>query len=119
MGQVLPEKLHFAIVDEADSILIDESRNPMIISIPLAVNAGHVKLVDRVGLGEIRDCFPEGTIRTSRSFLQPLALVPAHSAGQQQSAHMQTIVCVLFVTFSRLFYSIMSLLIVVVHGKPL
>ncbi|PNG98983.1 Protein translocase subunit SecA, partial [Tetrabaena socialis] len=26
------EKFHFAIVDEVDSILIDESRNPMIIS---------------------------------------------------------------------------------------
>ncbi|KAF5842425.1 SecA DEAD-like domain-containing protein [Dunaliella salina] len=45
---VLPERLHFAIVDEADSILIDESRNPMIISLPLAVNTDNVVLIDKI-----------------------------------------------------------------------
>lgn len=45
---VLPEHLHFAIVDEADSILIDESRNPMIISLPMAVNTDNVMLIDKI-----------------------------------------------------------------------
>ncbi|KAL6754297.1 SecA DEAD-like domain-containing protein [Haematococcus lacustris] len=45
---MLPARLHYAIVDEADSILIDESRNPMIISLPVAQNAGAVLLVDKV-----------------------------------------------------------------------
>lgn len=48
LAQVLPERLHYAIVDEADSILIDESRNPMIISLPVAVNAENVMLADKV-----------------------------------------------------------------------
>lgn len=47
--QVLPDQLHYAIVDEADSILIDESRNPMIISLPVAVNTTNVALTDKVG----------------------------------------------------------------------
>lgn len=46
--QVLPDSLHYAIVDEADSILIDESRNPMIISLPMAVNTDNVVLIDKV-----------------------------------------------------------------------
>jgi preprotein translocase subunit SecA len=45
---VLPPRLHYAIIDEADSILIDESRNPMIISLPVNENAKAVKLVDKV-----------------------------------------------------------------------
>lgn len=36
-------------MDEADSILIDESRNPLIISLPLAQNERNVRLVDKVG----------------------------------------------------------------------
>lgn len=46
--QVLPQNLGFAIVDEADSILIDESRNPMIISQPRGGAAGLVIAVDAV-----------------------------------------------------------------------
>lgn len=45
---MLPDKLHYAIVDEADSILIDESRNPMITSLPMTVNEDNVKLTDKV-----------------------------------------------------------------------
>ncbi|KAI8472415.1 MAG: SecA DEAD-like domain-containing protein [Monoraphidium minutum] len=45
---MLPESLHYAIVDEADSILIDESRNPMILSQPLYDTAAYVGAVDRV-----------------------------------------------------------------------
>lgn len=57
--QMLPERLNFAIVDEADSILIDESRNPMILSQPLYDTAPYVAVVDRVrtaGLS-LLDCF--------------------------------------------------------------
>jgi hypothetical protein len=46
--QMLPESLAFAVVDEADSILIDESRNPMILSSPLYDTAAYVTVVDRV-----------------------------------------------------------------------
>lgn len=45
---MLPARLGFAIVDEADSILIDESRNPMIISQPRGDNSSMVVLVDKV-----------------------------------------------------------------------
>ena len=37
------------MVDEVDSVLIDESRNPMIISTSVAQNEEVVKLVDLVG----------------------------------------------------------------------
>lgn len=46
--QMLPESLNYAIVDEADSILIDESRNPMILSQPLYDTAQYVVVVDKV-----------------------------------------------------------------------
>ena len=42
------DELAFAVVDEADSILIDESRNPMIISSQGAYDQGLVVLVDKV-----------------------------------------------------------------------
>lgn len=51
--QMLPESLNFAIVDEADSILIDESRNPMILSQPLYDTAQYVVVVDRVSGGHL------------------------------------------------------------------
>eukprot|EP00879_Flechtneria_rotunda_P006052 GHRR01006365.1.p1 GENE.GHRR01006365.1~~GHRR01006365.1.p1 ORF type:complete len:696 (+),score=226.05 GHRR01006365.1:193-2088(+) len=44
---MLPDVLGFAIVDEVDSILIDESRNPMIISQPRGDNGHLVLTVDR------------------------------------------------------------------------
>lgn len=44
---MLPESLGFAVVDEVDSILIDESRNPMIISQPRGDNGGLVATVDK------------------------------------------------------------------------
>jgi preprotein translocase subunit SecA len=46
---MLPDQLGFAIVDEVDSILIDESRNPMIISQPRGDNGQLVITVDKVG----------------------------------------------------------------------
>jgi hypothetical protein len=48
---VLPDVLGFAIVDEVDSILIDESRNPMIISQPRSDNGSLVATVDGVSMG--------------------------------------------------------------------
>jgi hypothetical protein len=48
---VLPDVLGFAIVDEVDSILIDESRNPMIISQPRSDNGTLVATVDGVSTG--------------------------------------------------------------------
>lgn len=45
---MLPDQLGFAIVDEVDSILIDESRNPMIISQPRGDNGALVITVDKV-----------------------------------------------------------------------
>lgn len=45
-GAVFPEKLNFAIVDEADSILIDEARIPLVIAGDVAVReSGDVKAV--------------------------------------------------------------------------
>lgn len=46
--QMLPDQLGFAIVDEVDSILIDESRNPMIISQPRGDNGQLVVTVNKV-----------------------------------------------------------------------
>lgn len=46
--QMLPDQLGFAIVDEVDSILIDESRNPMIISQPRGDNGQLVVTVEKV-----------------------------------------------------------------------
>lgn len=46
--QMLPDQLGFAIVDEVDCILIDESRNPMIISQPRGDNGQLVITVDKV-----------------------------------------------------------------------
>ncbi|GAX81594.1 hypothetical protein CEUSTIGMA_g9022.t1 [Chlamydomonas eustigma] len=43
----LPKKLNFAVVDEVDSILIDESRNPMIISTSVAQNEQVVVVADK------------------------------------------------------------------------
>lgn len=42
----LREKFNFAVVDEVDCILIDESRNPMIISSPAADSGPLVGLVE-------------------------------------------------------------------------
>src|SRR5499426_3940594 len=52
-------ELHYAIVDEVDSILIDEARTPLIISGPSEQNTGLYAVVDRViprlGKGEKGD----------------------------------------------------------------
>ncbi|MDE7362300.1 MAG: preprotein translocase subunit SecA [Oscillospiraceae bacterium] len=47
-GGVFPEKLNFAIVDEADSILIDEARIPLVI-------AGDVAVKESGGVKEVYD----------------------------------------------------------------
>ena len=44
-------KLHYAIVDEVDSILIDEARTPLIISGPVEENTELYKTVDRLATG--------------------------------------------------------------------
>jgi preprotein translocase subunit SecA len=46
--QCVQRDLHFAIVDEVDSILIDEARTPLIISGPSEQNTGLYAVVDRV-----------------------------------------------------------------------
>lgn len=58
---------HFAIIDEVDSILIDESRTPLIISSPDAESGELYKLFARVidGLEEIRDYTIDEKIRAS------------------------------------------------------
>ncbi|MAX31912.1 MAG: preprotein translocase subunit SecA [Halomonadaceae bacterium] len=46
--------LHFAIVDEVDSILIDEARTPLIISGPVEENTELYKVVDRLATDLVR-----------------------------------------------------------------
>jgi preprotein translocase subunit SecA len=46
--QCVQRDLHYAIVDEVDSILIDEARTPLIISGPSEQNSGVYAVVDRV-----------------------------------------------------------------------
>ncbi len=46
--QLVMSELHFAIVDEVDSILIDEARTPHIISGPSADDVSHYRIVDAV-----------------------------------------------------------------------
>src|SRR5262245_13383190 len=57
--QCVQRPLHYAIVDEVDSILIDEARTPLIISGPSEQNTGLYAVVDRViprlGKGEKGD----------------------------------------------------------------
>src|SRR5690625_7628554 len=38
---MVQKKLHFAIIDEVDSVLIDESRTPLIISGPIPMGEDH------------------------------------------------------------------------------
>ena len=57
---MLPDRLAFAIVDEVDSILIDESRNPMIISQPRGDNGQLVVTVDKVWVGDTFDSNSNG-----------------------------------------------------------
>jgi preprotein translocase subunit SecA len=59
--------LHYAIVDEVDSILIDEARTPLIISGPVEENTELYKVVDRLATDLVRgehseddDVPPEG-----------------------------------------------------------
>ncbi|MGC3872083.1 preprotein translocase subunit SecA [Halomonas sp. GXIMD04776] len=51
-------KLHYAIVDEVDSILIDEARTPLIISGPVEENTELYKVVDRLAT-ELKQCEDE------------------------------------------------------------
>jgi preprotein translocase subunit SecA len=48
LEQCTQRDLHFAIVDEVDSILVDEARTPLIISGPSEQNTGLYAVVDRV-----------------------------------------------------------------------
>ncbi|SHF49828.1 protein translocase subunit secA [Modicisalibacter ilicicola DSM 19980] len=51
-------ELHYAIVDEVDSILIDEARTPLIISGPVEENTELYKVVDRLAT-ELKRCEDE------------------------------------------------------------
>jgi len=51
-------KLHFAIIDEVDSILIDEARTPLIISGPVEENTDLYKIIDRMAR-ELEQCSDE------------------------------------------------------------
>ncbi|APX93618.1 preprotein translocase subunit SecA [Halomonas sp. 1513] len=51
--------LHYAIVDEVDSILIDEARTPLIISGPVEENTEMYKVVDRLAVGLTKCSDPE------------------------------------------------------------
>ncbi|MDR5905458.1 preprotein translocase subunit SecA [Franzmannia qiaohouensis] len=51
--------LHYAIVDEVDSILIDEARTPLIISGPVEENTEMYKVVDRLAQGLTKCSDPE------------------------------------------------------------
>ena len=46
IAQCLPHRLNFAVIDEADSVLIDESLNPMIISTRIEQDERPIRLVD-------------------------------------------------------------------------
>jgi preprotein translocase subunit SecA len=54
VSEQIQNGLHYAIVDEADSILIDEARTPMIISLPDANFAEHRKAVELANDAVIR-----------------------------------------------------------------
>ena len=47
--------LHYAIVDEVDSILIDEARTPLIISGQAQQSTQYYKLADRFAAGLVKD----------------------------------------------------------------
>ena len=51
-------ELHYAIVDEVDSILIDEARTPLIISGPVEENTDLYKVIDRLAT-ELKRCEDE------------------------------------------------------------
>jgi len=49
-SQLRQRELHFAIVDEADSILIDEARTPLIISAPTVASASAYQQFSRIAM---------------------------------------------------------------------
>lgn len=55
LGQQVQKDLYFAIVDEVDSILIDEARTPLIISGPAEDHVGRYAEADRVARQLVRD----------------------------------------------------------------
>lgn len=55
LGDKVQRELHYAIVDEVDSILIDEARTPLIISGPVEENTDLYKVVDRLA-PELKQC---------------------------------------------------------------
>ena len=54
-GALNGKPLHFAIIDEVDSILIDEARTPLIISAPDAESSDFYKTFARIAVGLARD----------------------------------------------------------------
>ncbi|MBZ9557144.1 MULTISPECIES: preprotein translocase subunit SecA [unclassified Modicisalibacter] len=55
LEEKVQRELHYAIVDEVDSILIDEARTPLIISGPVEENTELYKVVDRLAT-ELTQC---------------------------------------------------------------
>ncbi len=54
-GQVQYRGHHFAIIDEIDSILIDEARTPLIISAPDAESSNYYKIFSKISAGLIKE----------------------------------------------------------------
>jgi preprotein translocase subunit SecA len=48
LEDMVQRDFRYAIVDEVDSILIDEARTPLIISGPAETNAGHYEIADKI-----------------------------------------------------------------------
>ncbi len=57
LDEMVHRPFHFAIVDEVDSILIDEARTPLIISGPTDDNSELYRLVDRIMPGLVEEDF--------------------------------------------------------------
>ena len=65
VAQYVQRGHHFAIVDEVDSILIDEARTPLIISGPAQQSTELYYEVDRIIPGSSRAPSPRATYRPS------------------------------------------------------
>jgi hypothetical protein len=88
--------LGFAIVDEVDSILIDESRNPMIISQPRSDNGSLVATVDGVsGRGSAAAAAAAAPGSTWLHDVGQLQPVDAASAGSSRRPQSCSILCCL------------------------
>ena len=67
-GQALQRPFNYAIVDEVDSLLIDEGRNPMLINLTIAVPKERFVVASQVGTLWARLL---AFVHTADSMLQP------------------------------------------------